>query len=224
MAMLTTLAEQLARHGLALRGGFAVTASDGTPTAAGGRPACTLVLVGNVGGAMWSHFSAWPGESGPDPLDRWTKAIVDPIAAAAGARAVYPSDRPWQPFQRWAMKAEGLRPSPLGLLMHPVYGLWHAYRAALLFDVGIPFPLPRAEIHACDQCVDRPCLTSCPVSAYGAGGFDAAACAGHAGGAAGSACRERGCLDRNACPVGTDWRYPPEQQAFHMAAFLRPRG
>ena len=30
-----------------------------------------------------------------------------------------------------------------------------------------------------------------------------------------------GCLDRNACPYGTDYRYGADQQAFHMAAFAR---
>ncbi len=36
------------------------------------------------------------------------------------------------------MAAEGLKPSPLGLLMHPEYGLWHGYRGAILFgEAGI---------------------------------------------------------------------------------------
>ena len=35
------------------------------------------------------------------------------------------------------MRAEGLKPSPIGILMHPQFGLWHAYRGALLFDVEI---------------------------------------------------------------------------------------
>ncbi len=30
-----------------------------------------------------------------------------------------------------------------------------------------------------------------------------------------------GCLDRNACPYGTAYRYPADEQAFHMAAFMR---
>ena len=34
-------------------------------------------------------------------------------------------------------------------------------------------------------------------------------------------CRTGGCLDRNACPHGTKYRYPPDEQAFHMAAFMR---
>ena len=37
----------------------------------------------------------------------------------------------------------------------------------------------------------------------------------------GVACREQGCRARNACPVGTAYRYPAEVQAFHMAKFVR---
>ena len=35
------------------------------------------------------------------------------------------------------------------------------------------------------------------------------------------ACHEGGCLARNACPVGTEYRYPAEVQAFHIAKFVR---
>ena len=37
----------------------------------------------------------------------------------------------------------------------------------------------------------------------------------------GAPCRDGGCLDRNACPYGTEYRYPADVQAFHMAAFAR---
>ena len=34
------------------------------------------------------------------------------------------------------------------------------------------------------------------------------------------ACRATGCLDRNACPYGAAYRYPADEQAFHMASFI----
>jgi hypothetical protein len=37
----------------------------------------------------------------------------------------------------------------------------------------------------------------------------------------GTACLEKGCRARNACPIGTAYRYPAEVQAFHMAKFVR---
>jgi epoxyqueuosine reductase QueG len=119
------------------------------------------------------------------------------------------------------MRAERLKPSPLGILMHPEYGLWHAYRGALLFDVEISIQAPAEQIHLCDLCVGKPCLKSCPVDAYSERGFAYKSCLGHVRSAAGKACRDEGCLDRNACPYGTAYRYPAEVQAFHMAAFTR---
>jgi hypothetical protein len=105
--------------------------------------------------------------------------------------------------------------------MHPKYGLWHAYRGALLFDREFGLPPAREVIHLCDACVEKPCLKACPVDAYSDGGFAHQSCLSHVRGAGGAACRDGGCLDRNACPHGAPWRYPAEAQAFHMAAFAR---
>ena len=57
-------------------------------------------------------------------------------AAEIGGQAIFPSDKPYMPFQQWAMQAEGLKKSPLGMLIHPVYGLWHAYRGAILMPAS----------------------------------------------------------------------------------------
>lgn len=150
----------------------------------------------------------------------WSREIIGAAATRFKARAVSPSDRPYLPFQQWAMRAEGLVPSPLGILMHPEYGLWHAYRGALLFDAEIMNQDAEKPIHLCDLCVGKPCLKSCPVGAYSEAGFAHEDCLSHVRGA-GKACREAGCLDRNACPHGTAYRYGQDAQAFHMAAFMR---
>jgi epoxyqueuosine reductase QueG len=105
--------------------------------------------------------------------------------------------------------------------MHPEYGLWHAYRGALLFDAEFDLPAPGAAVHLCDACTEKPCLKSCPVDAYDGSSFDHVACLAYVRGASGAACRGRGCLDRNACPYGTRYRYGHDEQAFHMAAFAR---
>lgn len=214
----------LSRHGLILRGGFNFAADETAPPSPSGSPAKSMLLVGQAGGAAWPHFLRWRQSQPPElanPLDTWSRTIIGAVAAEFGARAVSPSDRPYLPFQQWAMRAEGLKPSPLGILMHPEYGLWHAYRGALLFDVEIPIQAPQEVIHLCELCPGKPCLKSCPVDAYSQDGFAYQACLGHVRGPAGEPCRTRGCLDRNACPYGTTYRYPVDEQAFHMAAFMR---
>lgn len=223
-ALLADIAAGLAENGLTLRGGFNFGAQDNPPPGPSGVPAKAVLLVGQAGAEPWLHFSRWR-ESRPadlaNPLDTWSREVIGDVAKQAGARAVGPNDKPFLPFQRWAMRAEGLKPSPLGILMHPRYGLWHAYRGALLFGHEISFPAASSVVHLCDACVDKPCLKSCPVDAYSKDGFAYQACLSHVRGPYGEACRTVGCLDRNACPYGTAYRYPADVQAFHMAAFAR---
>ncbi|MER9161242.1 MULTISPECIES: hypothetical protein [unclassified Mesorhizobium] len=218
------IATVLSAHGLILRGGFKCGASE-TPFAdLSGAPVKSVLLVGQAGAAPWPHFLRWidkQSQTIANPLDTWSREVIGAVAEAFGARAVSPSDRPYLPFQQWAMRAEGLKPSPLGILMHPQYGLWHAYRGALLFEDELPIQAGETAPHLCDSCVEKPCLKSCPADAYSAQGFAYQSCLTHVRGAGGSPCRSGGCLDRNACPYGTEYRYPPEVQAYHMASFAR---
>jgi hypothetical protein len=222
MSLLADISASLATSGLVVRGGFDFETTQGVPAGPSGAPARSVVLVGQAGAAPWAYFKAWHEEQPKrldDPLDRWSRDVIGRVARTFGARAVSPSDRPYLPFQKWAMRAEGLKPSPLGILMHPVYGLWHAYRGALLFDIAIPGQGLGEAIHLCDLCVERPCLKSCPAEAYSRTGFAYAACLAHVRSTNGQPCLTGGCLDRNACPHGEAYRYPSEVQAFHMRAF-----
>jgi hypothetical protein len=221
------LRRTLAPHGLALRGGFHPTAGDGVPALPGGRPSTTLLLVGNVGGAMWPAFSAAPefADGARHPLDRWTRRILDAAAHELGATALYAfGGPPYLPFQRWAGAAEGLQPSPLGVLIHPDYGLWHAYRGALSLAARLDLPPRDARPRPCDSCAERPCLSACPVAAFQPSGYDVAGCRQHVASTAGAACRDEGCRARLACPIGRAHAYPPAQMAFHMAAFMAAQG
>jgi ferredoxin len=124
------------------------------------------------------------------------------------------------PFQRLARRCEAVHPSPIGLLIHPTFGLWHAYRGGLMLAQRIELPpLPRLP-SPCESCGPKPCLSACPVRAFKPGSFDLAACIAHVSSAAGSECRSGGCLARRACPVGPEFRYVPDQMQFHMRAFL----
>ena len=222
--LLADIAASLAENGLIPRGGFNFEARDNPPPGLAGAPARAVLLVGQAGAASWPHFRRWLKTQPAglaNPLDSWSRQVIGALAVRFGARAAGPNDKPFLPFQQWAMRAEGLKPSPLGILMHPRYGLWHAYRGALLFDREIPFPKPGAVVHLCDGCVEKPCLKACPVDAYTERGFDYGACLSHVRGPNGGACRTLGCLDRNACPYGTAYRYPADVQTFYMAAFVR---
>lgn len=218
------LSSALAVHGLILRGAFAFDPNESAPEGPFGQPARAVVLVGQAGAAPWPHFRRWRDGQPADlenPLDTWCREVIGGVAQDFGARAVSPSDRPFLTFQQWAMRAEGLKSSPLGILMHPEYGLWHAYRGALLFDVELAVEPAHKPIHLCDACVGKPCLKACPVDAYTPAGFAYEGCLAHVRGPEGKPCRTVGCLDRNACPYGAAYRYPAEVQAFHMKAFAK---
>jgi ferredoxin len=220
---LASLTRRCLAHGLHLRGGFHPEAEDGVPALPDGRPTGTLVLIGNIGGSLWPTFSGSPEaqDGAPHPLNRWTQRVVSQIAAEVGAVTLFPfGGPPYLPFQRWAMRAEPVAISPLGILIHPDYGLWHAYRGALAFADRLALP-PRVERpRPCDSCADRPCLSTCPVGAFTGRGYDVPACIDHIAGPAGTACLGGCCLARRACPVGAGYAYETAQGHFHMAAFL----
>ncbi len=220
-----TLAEidrLLAGTGLFVRGAFHPAPEDGVRGLADGRAAATVVLVGNAGKPLWDAFRrAVPELSGKDPLDTWVDAHLERAAAALGAEIVFATRKPWPPIQRWALKAGGVHRSPIGILIHPNFGLWHVYRGALLFARTLALPAMPATASPCETCAKKPCLSACPADAFKPEGFDMQACVGHVESRKGKACATGGCLARRACPVGRAHAYVPEEGAFHMAAVVR---
>jgi ferredoxin len=177
-----------------------------------------IVLVGNAGPAMFRRYLAErAGEE--ETLDAWTRRAIEPLARALDARAVFPFDRPYPPIQAWARRSGAAHASPLGLNIHPRFGLWHAYRAALLFERVPELPAAASTPHPCEGCAGRPCLHACPVQAFTPQGYDTRACGEWIAREAGADCLQRGCRARHACPVGRAFAYEPEQAAFHMHAF-----
>lgn len=208
--------------GLACRGGFAVEATDGVPPCAGGREALTLVLLGFVGADHWSAFRASLEyrDGCAHPLDRWSERRIRDLAADEDATALFPfGGPPYLPFQRWAQRAEPVHVSPLRILIHPVYGLWHAYRGALAFARRIELPVAEHRASPCESCAAKPCLHTCPVQAVESGRLGHERCRAHVRDTAGRPCHDAACLARASCPVGASYRYGIEQARFHMAAF-----
>ncbi len=210
--------DALAGHGLILRGGFQPEPRDGAPPGTG-----TVLLVGNAGPQMWRAFEATRPD-GRDPLNSWTVTVLTDVADRFGARAIFPFvGPPYAPFITWAKLAEPVFESPLGMLIHPTFGLWHAWRGALAFPEPLELPALEPAPNPCETCSDRPCLTSCPVKAFTGDRYDVSTCATHLRTPQGTDCLAEGCRARRACPIGQDYRYEPLQAALHMTAFLRER-
>ena len=224
---LSTIQREAGRYGLVARGAFAPDCEDGLPSLGDGREAGALVLFGNVGSSLWPAFTASPEfrDGEPNPLDRWSRRIGEALARRFDGEALFPfGGPPYQPFLRWAQRAENVSVSQVGILIHPEHGLWHAYRFALLLPSSL-CPAPRlAETDSpCLSCTAKPCLTACPVGAFNEGEYRVDDCVRHLADDARATCNSRGCLARLACPVGSHLRYEVAQARFHMRAFLVSR-
>ena len=219
------LSQRLRDYGLYLRGSTQLDPAEiETYGFAPERPA--LALVGNIGSSYWPVFSesAEYLDGAAHPLDRWSRNVAQTLAAEFALEPVYPFDGPpYYPFQQWAQRAESLEQSPIGVMMHPEFGLWHSYRFALL---GVVFETEQAQASAaspCLDCTDKPCLRRCPVDAFDGSGYDVEGCAGYLRQTPLAECHALGCLARYACPVAPELRYVPAQGRFHLQAFLEAR-
>lgn len=191
-----------------------------------GQPA---LLIGNAGQQMWEEFSKSDdfGDGKTDPMNCWTHRVLDALAQEIEVRAVYPFDEPYWPFQRLAQKVAGVKPSPLGILIHPEYGLWHAFRGLFILDETHVFMSqingmlenPDKSIHACDTCEDKPCLTACPVGAFTGEQLIVKSCFEHLDSGIEPDCMGHGCRARSACPIGAAYKYKREQRQFHMSSY-----
>lgn len=214
------VAAALGTVGMVARGAFDVTADDGVPVLPDGRSPLGVIMVGNRSdGAMWRRFAAERRDE-PDPLDAWTRRVLAPIAADRDGVLIHPSDEPFAPILRWAQRADDVWPSPIGLLVHPTDGLWHAYRGALVFPEPV-LGAPRVGL-ATSPCVGcpTPCLSACPVDAFAPGSYDHVACRRHVAAGDEPRCLDLGCAARRACPVNAAGVYGADQMRFHMRAFV----
>lgn len=214
--------QYLAGHGLRLRGIAALRTKEKEDY---NFDTSAIVLVGNIGSSFWSSFSqsAEFFDAEADPLDRWSKRIAQAVEQEFDVTALYPFEGPpYYPFLQWARRAESLQQSPLGIMIHPQYGLWHAYRFALLLNEAIEKRTVISE-SPCQTCTHKPCLTSCPIQAFSEHGYDESSCAGYLKSHPDADCHQAGCLARYACPVGEKYRYKPQQSQFHLRTFMAER-
>lgn len=184
----------------------------------------TLLLFAQAGRTFWER-SVVDHLDLPEPFDDRAREVVadwfEKEHSAAGWTIVYPGPA-HIPLGQLAQRAGWGASSPLGLTIHPEFGLWLAHRIVVLTDLEFS---PRADTseqpdHPCASCTDTPCVTACPVGAVTiAHGYDVEACATHRI-SEGSDCAEQ-CLARNACPVGAEHQYGADQMRHHYGAGLR---
>lgn len=181
-----------------------------------------LLLIGHGGRRLWEEIQH-RDQPTEDPFDdisvALTRQFLRDYLGDPPVHFIYPETAIPLPLQQLGMLAGWHHPSPLGVGINGVYGLWFAYRAAVLTtDVLMP-TLPMNEASPCETCVERPCITACPADAVStAGNFQAGACFSQRL-MADSSCGDR-CHSRLACPYFVEHRYSDEQMGYHYGLSL----
>ncbi len=181
----------------------------------------TLLMLGPHEPGFWAAFTQSPEwkDGDGDAMDRWSSRVIGDWAGALGATAVFPfGGPPFAPFIRWATDSGWVQASPVSLLVHANAGLWVSFRGALALPYHIDLPPPAPA--PCSSCVEKPCLTACPVGALGAAGYDVPACKAFLATDRGASCMSTGCQVRTACPVGQAHGRVASHSAYHMAHFI----
>ncbi|MET1415858.1 hypothetical protein ABVF61_26545 [Roseibium sp. HPY-6] len=218
-----TLREDLSAAGFLALGEFEPDSEDSLPDLGAGKTAKALLLIGSTGPSLWHAFSSSDefSDGNPHPLDRYTKRELSRIAASHGGAPLFPFEGPpYYPFQQWALKCGGFSQSPLGVLAHHDFGPWTGFRAAFLSPQPIARPDQNTTAGPCETCLDKPCLSACPVKAISVEtGYNVPACKAHLETGDDITCWS-GCLARHACPFGSHHKPHPDTARFHMESFV----
>lgn len=188
-----------------------------------------LILLGNGGSVFWRHLKQADARQDKEqhPVDVYTRRMVE-SSFGDDARIVYPGNH-LLPLQLLGKLAGWHHDSPLGLGIHPVFGLWFAYRAVILSHAEFTPAAVETEDpmeSPCDSCGDKPCIAACPALAASESGFEVQPCSDYRL-QIDSPCQSR-CISRLACPVARAHRYAPDQMTYHydfsLEAIKRYRG
>lgn len=241
LASAPSLTEALASLGLCVMGALPLARSAAQPPYETPRPQLEtslapvapedsmgqLLILGATPG-LWPVFSTSPEarDQMADPLDRWSRRVIDDLAQAFDAQAIYPfGGAPYAPFVKWALASGRFFTSPSQMMVHDTYGLMISLRGALWFatDANLTpedgYDGQHGQSSPCRECA-APCLSACPVAALPRGGpYDVPRCQSHLATQAGAGCYEAGCLARAACPLSRNAARSPAQNCHHMVAF-----
>lgn len=175
-----------------------------------------LLLIGNGGELFWQRSREFVART-EHPLDEFALDTVQrflaEVAPGVRYRVLYPGPS-LIPLQTLGALAGWHHPSPMMVGINDYWGMWYAYRVALVADTDFT-PSARVDsVSPCLTCADKPCLAACPADALGLeDGLRLERCLDHrvapASNCAGT------CLARVACPVGSQHRYPDEQIDYH---------
>jgi len=177
----------------------------------------SLLLVGTKGSAFWQHLKDTDSTDGhcfDEMSQTLTLEVLNKHYSELKTLLLYPNSDYVLPLQQLGHRVGWGRPSVLGLDIHPEFGTWFAYRTAIVVSEELPQTKSAQTKEVCEICVDKPCLSACPVAAVKTiGQFDITACMNYRT-KDNSPCAGR-CLSRLSCPVGEKYYYQKDHLAHH---------
>ena len=180
-----------------------------------------LLLTGHGGRLLWQKLQE-VGMETADPVDTFstqltTQFITDYLSNPPHLM-LYPFGDYLVPLTQLGEWAGWSHPSPIGQGIHAQFGVWFAYRTAVLVNGDFP-TTPRPQTTSpCQGCVDKPCISTCPAGAAREDAFHISPCVNFRLGD-NSLCADR-CLARMACPVAPQHRYTLPQIQYHYTHSL----
>ena len=179
----------------------------------------TLLMLGPKEPGFWALIKASPEFDSADPVDHWSKRVINDLAKRLNAEALFPfGGPPYQPFISWSLRSGRVWQSPVSLMIGDEAGLFLSFRGALAFKDKLVLPENPAA-SPCDTCERKPCFTACPTAALTEAGYDVPACHAFLDLDQGKPCYSGGCLVRRSCPVSKSYGRLTEQSAHHMRHF-----
>ncbi|MDA0272285.1 MAG: hypothetical protein O3C68_03420 [Proteobacteria bacterium] len=182
-----------------------------------------LLVFGHVGSDFWNLLDE--PLTGDHPLDAVSIKMVEGFLQATGCTeylVLYPLSDVQIDLRGLGKQLGWHADSALGIGINAIYGTWFAYRVVVLANTSYETSEARGANNLaespCASCITRPCVGACPVDAPG-DTFDLQACITERS-TVGSACAYQ-CLARNACPVGTEYRYDQDQMRYHYEKSLQ---
>jgi len=216
--------------GLNFRGVVSVAASDDevpdnqkiAPLLKGAKSA---IVIGNAGRNFWNAYTVFL-EANPDypkdsarALDNYTADAVRKVSKDLDENGISNRlifyweqvDGRFVPLMRLAEQAGMGKPGKIGVMIHPEYGPWLAYRAVILTTVELEPTAPLIDFNPCDDC-EAPCVPACTGESMSDTGWDMNKCT--MAKVVNKDCA-KACAARWECVLGQNYRYPPEEIAYH---------
>ena len=181
-----------------------------------------LLLIGHKGRQLWEKVAHEIGKKN-DPIDEYTLSTIHALFSNDYPdliyQIIYPGDHVIN-LQQLGRYAGWHNTTPFRIGIHPEWGSWFAYRAAILANSSFKAQAIEAVTPSpCDQCATKPCIAACPADACKGHPADLDKCLGFRQ-QKDSPCAYT-CLAREACPVGKHSQYSDEQMHYHYSISLK---